>query len=365
MMTLHSLSLPIRLFVGGTILLAASAFAKSPLTAANALQELSPGINLGNTLEALPKETSWGNPEPTFAYFQAVKKAGFKSVRIPVAWSQYADAENRIDPKWMAHITDVVRMANRAGLYAMINVHWDGGWIQSTYAKREAVTAKLTKFWTQIATNFRPFNDQVLFAGTNEIGVEGVYGPPTPENAEVQNGYNQTFVKTVRATGGKNRNRFLVVQGYNTNIDDAVKFNATMPVDMVKERLMMEVHFYSPYNFTLNEKSDIWQWGAKATDPKATETWSNEAYIDAQFESMKRTFVDKGIPVILGEYCTGLKPRFPGMRSFQLDWDRYVTESAYRHGLIPMLWDTGSAFNRKTGAPQDAEVIRAIMKAVR
>src|SRR5689334_3059191 len=100
-----------------TICLAASAVADEPLSDRNYLQKLSPGINLGNTLEAIPIETSWGNPKPTFAYFKGVKAAGFKSIRIPIAWSQYSDKDHRIDPKWMAHVTDVVRMANRAGLY--------------------------------------------------------------------------------------------------------------------------------------------------------------------------------------------------------------------------------------------------------
>jgi len=335
------------------------------LTVANYVGRLSPGINLGNTLEARPTETSWGNPKPTYEYFKAVRAAGFKSIRIPVAWSQYADKEQRIDPKWMAHITDVARMANRAGLYALINVHWDGGWIQATYAKRDAVNAKLAKFWTQIATNFRSFDDHLLLAGTNEIGVDGVYGPPTPENAEVQNGYNQDFVNAVRATGGKNKTRWLVVQGYNTNIDAAAKFNAAMPRDIVKGRLMMEVHHYSPYNFALNDKSDIWQWGANATDPKATETWANEAYVDSQFQKMKETFIAKGVPVLLGEYSAGLKPRFPGMRRYQKDWDTYVTHSAFAHGLVPMYWDTGSLFDRTTGAPKDTDLIRTIVEAAK
>lgn len=339
--------------------------AAPPLTAGNYLQELSPGINLGNTLEAIPNETSWGNPKPTAAYFQAVRKAGFKSVRIPVAWSQYADQEHRIGKEWMSHVTDVVRMAIRAGLYAMVNVHWDGGWIQATYDKRDSVRAKLAKFWSQIGTAFKDFDDRLLLAGTNEIGVEGVYGPPTAENAEVQNGYNQVFVDAVRATGGRNRTRWLVVQGYNTNIDDAVKFNATMPKDSAKGRLMMEVHYYSPYNFTLNDKSDIWQWGAEATDPKATETWANEYYADAQFESMKKAFVDKGVPVLLGEYGAGLKSRFPGMRKYRNDWNRHITRSAHRHGLVPMFWDTGALFDRTTGAQKDPELVRMIVEAAR
>lgn len=347
------------------MILASLALATLSLSATNYLKLMSPGINLGNTLEAIPTETSWGNPKPTNAYFKAVRKAGFGSIRIPIAWTQYADKNHRIDPNWMAHVTDVVRMAEAAGLFVLINVHWDGGWIQATYEKRETVNAKLAKFWTQIAANFKSFDDRLLLAGTNEIGVEGVYGPPTPENAEVQNGYNQVFVNAVRATGGHNKTRWLVVQAYNTNIDAAVQVNTTLPADSTKGRLMMEVHHYSPYNFTLNEKSDIWQWGAKATDPKATETWANEAYTDAQFQSMKSAFVDRGVPVLLGEYCAGLKPKYPGMKPFRNEWDRYVTSSAFRHGLVPMFWDTGSLFDRTTGKPKDPELIQILIEAAK
>ena len=319
------------------------------LDTTNSLRLMSPGINLGNTMEAIPTESSWGNPSPTEAYFKAVSVAGFRSIRIPLAWTQYADANDLISVKWMAHVTDVVRMALAAHLYVMINIHWDGGWIQATYPKQKTVTLKLRRFWSQIAMNFKDFDSHLLFAGTNEIGVEGVYGPPTGENAEVQNSFNQTFVETVRSSGGKNATRMLVVQGYNTDIDAAVKVNTKMPADSVANRLMMEVHYYSPYNFTLNDKSDIWQWGKAATDPKATDTWGNEDYVDGQFAKMKAAFIDKGTPVILGEYCAGMKTRFPAMDRYRKAWDEYVTRSAYSHGIIPMLWDTGGVFDRVNG----------------
>ncbi|HEY0866167.1 MAG TPA: glycoside hydrolase family 5 protein [Fimbriimonas sp.] len=338
------------------------------LTSGNYLQELSPGLNLGNTLEAIPTETSWGNPKTSKSWFQAVKSAGFKSVRIPVAWSQYSDSLHRVAPDWMDNVTDVVRKTTDAGLYAVVNIHWDGGWMQPTYARREAVNEKFAKLWAQIATNFRDFDDRLLFAGTNEIHVEGNYESPTPENAEVQNGFNQVFVDVVRSTGGRNKDRWLVVQGYNTNIDDSVKFNSKLPDDSAKGRLMMEVHYYSPYNFTLNEKSDVWQWGAGAKDPKASEDWANEAYVDAQFQSMKKAFVDRGVPVLLGEYAVGLKPKYPGMKRYQRDWVSYVTRSAHRHGLVPMYWDIGlpsGLFNRSTGAQQDQELIRTIVESAK
>lgn len=324
---------------------------------------MTPGINLGNTLEAIPEATSWGNPVPNEAYFQAVRRAGFKSIRIPIAWTQYSDSENNIRASWMNHVRDVVNLARKADLIVMINVHWDGGWLQPTPEKQAEAGKKLRKFWTQIATQFKNSDDWLIFAGTNETGVEGYYGMPSQVNADIQNGFNQIFVDTVRSTGGKNRTRLLAIQAYNTDIDTCMKFNTVMPKDVVKNRLLMEVHFYSPYNFTLNDKSDIWQWGRTATDPNATDSWGNEDHVDAQFLKMKTAFVDKRVPVILGEYCAGLKSRFPGMDKYRRLWNAYVTESAVKHGMVPMLWDTGSIIDRKTGNPKDPELIEMLKKA--
>lgn len=335
------------------------------LTIRNVTAKMSPGINLGNTLEAIPKETSWGNPVPNRAYMVAVRKAGFKSIRIPIAWTQYLDAKSQIDPKWMSHITSIVKDAEDAGLYVLINVHWDGGWQQPTYAKQKAVNEKLKTLWVQIAHNFRDFDDRLLFAGTNEIGIDGYYGPPKPENVVVQNGFNQVFVNTVRATGGRNQNRLLVIQGYGTDIDASTKNNTTLPTDSAKNALLMEVHYYSPYNFTLNDKSKIWQWGHTATDPAATETWANEEYLDAEFQKVTSAFVDRGVPVILGEYASGMKPQFPGMDKYRILWDEAVTHAAVRHGMIPMYWDTGGLIDRTTGAVKDPKAIRAIVGATR
>ena len=329
----------------------------------NVQQQLAPGINLGNTLEAIPNETAWGNPEPNAGYFRAVKRAGFRSVRLPVAWSQYADSNLQISAKWMSHVGDVVKMANREGLYVVMNIHWDGGWLQPTAAKHADANLKLAKFWNQIAINFRDYDDHLLFAGTNEVGVEGEYGTPSAESAAYQNEFNQTFVRTVRTTGHRNANRLLVVQSYGTDIDNALRFNTVLPTDTVKNRLLFEVHYYSPYNFVLNDKSDIWQWGKSATDPAHTDTWGNEDYVDAQFQKVKTSFIDRGIPVLLGEYSCGMKPQFPGMDAYRKLWDAYVSTSAYRHGLVPMYWDTGSMFDRKTGAAKDPDVIRSIIEA--
>lgn len=359
---------------------AAAQDATVSLTSENVQALMSPGWNLGNTLEAIggkssyttSQETAWGNPAATQALMDSVKAAGFKSVRIPVAWNQYTDRDSVIRPFWLKRVQEVVDAAHKAGLYAVINVHWDGGWQQPTYKDQDQADARLAFFWKQIATHFRDYDDRLLFAGTNEIMVTGVYSAPTEENCKVQNGFNQIFVAAVRATGGNNANRWLVVQSYNTNIDHAVSCNAKMPGDTVAKRLMMEVHYYDPYNFTLNDKSPVWQWGKIATKASATETWANEAYADAQFKKMKVNFVDKGVPVLLGEYAASLKTEYDPDGKYRNYWNAYITRSAFEHGLVPMYWDNGvtsnhasGLFNRATATQAFPEAISEIVKAAR
>jgi endoglucanase len=341
------------------------------MTSLQLSKEMSPGWNLGNSLEAIGGETAWGNPMVTQELMNAVKAAGFKSVRIPASWAQYADASDTISPTWMARVTEVVSYARNAGLYAVINIHWDGGWMQPTHARQASVNARLTKFWTQIANNFKSHDDYVLFAGTNEVMVDGDYGTPKVEYYTVQNSFNQAFVDAVRATGGNNAVRHLLVQGFNTNIDHSYSF-FTLPSDPATQRLMLEVHYYDPFNFTINDKSSIWQWGSIATDPSATETWANESWVDAQFQKMKSRFVDGlGIPVIMGEYGAMLRTNLDSAQRYRIYWHEYVTRSAYQHGLVPIYWDNGytdnhqmGLFNRATGAQVHSGVINAIVKAV-
>ena len=327
--------------------------------------QMTPGINIGNTMEALPSETSWGNPPPSQTLMDAYAAAGFRSVRIPLAWRPYEDARHRIDPKWMAHVKDVVDEARRAGLYVMINTHWDGGWMNHlTRGEQPAIEAQLTAYWTQIATAFKDYDDHLLFAGSNEVGVENSVAPPTPEQAAIQNSFNQTFVNAVRATGGRNATRYLVVQSFATNIGHAIEFSK-IPDDTARGRLLMEVHYYDPYHFTINGDSKVWQWGRKATDRAATDPWADEPWVDKQFGLMKSHYVDHGIGVIVGEYGAYAKPKFPGTEPYVQDWARYVTHSIASNGLVPMWWDTGALIDRKTGAQRDPAMIRSIVDSAR
>lgn len=343
------------------------------LSSIDLAKEMKRGWNLGNTLDAIGGETAWGNPRATRQLIDSIKAAGFNAVRIPVAWSKFTDAATyKIDTAFMSRVEEVVNYVLKDNMYAIVNIHWDGGWMQPTYTKQAYVNDRLARMWKQIALRFRDYNDFLLFAGTNEVMVDGDYSTPKPEYYTVQNSFNQTFVTTVRATGGRNTYRHLVVQGFNTNIDHTVNFFKA-PTDATPARMMVEVHYYDPYNFTLNADATIVQWGKNATDPAKTETWANEAYADGQFEKMKTNFIDKGYAVILGEYAAQARlslgsdaanTEHAGYRRYYLN---YITQSAAARGLVPFYWDSGftgdkgsGLFNRSTGAKVYADMITAI-----
>ena len=248
-----------------------------------------------------------------------------------------------------------------------MNEHWDGGWLQPTNAQKDYANNRLKVMWTQIARRFRNYDYHLIFAGTNEVMVTNNYNAPTAEYSSVQNGFNQVFVNAVRSTGGRNAYRYLAVQSFNTNIDHAANF-FTLPKDVTEKRLLLEVHYYDPYNFALNENSTITQWGSIATDPAATETWANESYVDAQFQKMKTNFIDHGVGVILGEFGAITRDDVSGSENFRKYYLHYVSNSARSHGLVPVYWDNGfignhtmALFNRNTGDVLYPDILTAIL----
>jgi len=192
---------------------------------------------------------------------------------------------------------------------------------------------------------------------------EGDYGTPTQEYVDVQNSYNQTFVNAVRATGGINADRYLVVQGFNTNIDHTINF-AVVPSDSASNRLFMEVHYYDPYNFTLNTDSSVTEW------PSTVETWANESWADAQMQTMQSNFVNQGVAVILGEYGVVSRQSVSGHEASRVRWNQYITQSAVDHGLVPVYWDNGytgdggmGLFDRNSGNQVYPDIINALVGA--
>ena len=341
--------------------------------------KLGVGWNLGNSLESTTatsaSETMWGNPPVNKQLIDAVKAAGFTTIRIPCAWNAYIEDQTtyKIEDSWLARVKEVVDYCVDDGLYAIINIHWDGGWLEDnpTYAMQESVNEKQKALWEQIAVYFRDYDEHLMFAGTNEVHAD--YGNPTGENITVQMSFNQTFVDAVRSTGGRNTWRNLIIQSYNTNIDYAVSY-LQMSSDATPNRMLAEVHYYDPYDFCLDGTSNIFLWGKNFSGPNVS-TWGQEDWVDGQFGKMNTNFVQKGIPVILGEYAAILRTSLSATdyanhviaRNYFLN---YVTKTTLQNGMTPIYWDAGATgdnstglFNRTTGEQVYPDAIQAIVSA--
>ena len=347
---------------------AAAARAQTLPPATQVAGQIKLGWNIGNSLEATGGETAWGNPAITQQLINSVKAAGFNAVRIPCAFDGHANQTTRqIDPAWMARVKQVVDYAHGQGMYVILNIHWDGGWLEEhpVFSSQEAVNVKQRAYWTQIATTFRDYNERLLFAGTNEVHAD--FNTPTPEHITVQQSYLQTFVDAVRATGGNNATRTLVVQTYNTNIWHGLDF-FSLPADSATGRLMVEVHHYDPYDFTLNPNGPCLFWGAPFP-PQSLCNWAQEAYHDDLFARAKAEWVDHGIPVIMGEYGVATRPNLSlPSRQFYLE---YVNRAAALNGIKTFYWDNGVApsanngfalFNRNGGAIVDQGALDAVLR---
>ena len=326
------------------------------------------GWNLGNTLEAQCGETAWGNPMVTQQLVNSVKAAGFNAIRIPAAWDCHANQSTMtIDAAWMVRVKQVVDYAYGQGMYVVLNIHWDGGWLEEhpLYSYQTAVNQKQRAYWTQIANTFKTYNERVLFAGTNEVHAD--YGTPTTEHITVQQSYNQTFVDAVRATGGNNASRTLVVQTYNTNAWHGLNYFSP-PTDSIANRLIVEIHHYDPYDFTLNPSGSCLAWGAPYP-PQSACSWAQEAYHDDLFARVKAKWIDQGVPVIIGEYAVGVRPNLNlDSRMYYLE---YVNRVAAANGIKTFYWDIGvpptqsggdALFDRNSGAIVDQGALDAIRR---
>jgi aryl-phospho-beta-D-glucosidase BglC (GH1 family) len=348
-------------------------------TAIQIASDIYAGWNIGNTLEAIngstPSETAWGNPKITEKLIQSIKSAGFNAVRLPCAWDGYVTDRStyKISDTWLNRVDEVVGWCVNNGLYAIVNIHWDGGWLENncTESKKAENLKEQYALWIQIADKLRNYDEHLLFAGCNEPNAED------EAKMAVLREYEQTFVDAVRATGGKNYYRTLIVQGPNTDIDNTYKYFGDMPKDVVEGRMMAEVHYYSPWNFCGMTKDESWGkyfcfWGEgnHIADSDRNANWGEEDYLLSQFQKMKTQFVDKGYPVILGEYgalsdftnTLSTEAEKQAHRQSRYDFNMKVTREAKNHGMVPFMWDTGNGMDRNTGDIKADYVIPAIME---
>lgn len=360
-------TLPISLCVIAAVAPALAAAQTLP-PASDVASRITIGWNIGNSLEATGGETAWGNPLITQQLIDHVKAAGFNAVRIPCAWDGHADQTTLvIDPAWLARVKQVVDYAIGNGMYVILNEHWDGGWLEDhpVFSFQTAVNAKQQAYWTQIARFFQSYDEHLLFAGTNEVHAD--FGTPTSENITVQQSYNQTFVNAVRATGGNNASRTLVVQTYNTNMWHGLNF-FTPPTDSAAGRLIVETHYYDPYDFTLNPNGSCLFWGAPFPAQSAC-TWAYESYVTDLFSQVRAKWVDHGIPVIIGEYGVATRPNLSlDARQY---WLEFINRTAASDGIKTFYWDNGvlpsqsngfALVSRQTGAVVDQGAVDAILR---
>jgi hypothetical protein len=286
-------------------------------TAAAAVMNMKIGWNLGNTLDCnsnevngwiekytdqSPKayETAWGQPQATQALMHKFKEIGFNAIRVPVTWWPHMSSDTLVNAAWMKRVDEVVNYVLNENMYCILNVHHDTGsasssWLRADMTKYDAINAKYVKLWKQIADHFNKYGDHLIFESYNEIlDSASTWNYPNDANAyKAVNQLAQSFVNTVRATGGNNAKRNLVVNTYcagnggNWGDCNKVLSNFVIPTDITKNHIAVEVHSYNPYNWDKNHA----KW-----------TTSNESDISSMMSRLNNFFVNKGIPVIIGEY---------------------------------------------------------------
>lgn len=338
------------------------------------VRDMGIGINLGNTFESCPNwyeedwiakwtegkpqnyETAWGSPEITKEMIEGIAKEGFGVLRIPVAWSNIMahDGTYTINAEYDARVHEIVDWTLESGMYAIINIHWDGGWVNKFPDDKEESMKRYTHMWEQIADSFKDYDDYLMFESQNEeLGWESIWNPwgdgtGKAESYALCNEINQVFVDTIRNSGGNNPKRHLLISGYNTGIDRTCDDLFKMPNDPAN-RMAVSVHYYSPAGFAILEEDADWG--------KAIPTWGSDqdyASLRSEMDMLKTHFTDKGIPVIIGEYGCPTKNKEPeSVQRFLSS----VCEEAYQRGHCPVMWSTpGGHYDRETYKMTDQEL---------
>ncbi|MCL2209374.1 MAG: glycoside hydrolase family 5 protein [Treponema sp.] len=354
-------------------------------------EKIKTGWNLGDTLDAHEKriscETLWDNPKANHVLFSGVKKAGFDIVRIPVTWmGHFGGAPDfLIEESFLQRVEEVTGYAQKAGLKVIINMHHDGmtespkknsGWHSINRARKskkgyDEVTRTFMQLWKQIARYFKNHGDWLFFEPMNEIH-DGHWG--NDENGELNvtqnlkkqfeiiNKWNQVFTDTVRETGGNNSERFLVIPGYCTVAEYTTSF-LKLPKDSALDKQVVTFHYYDPYEFSIEGSQS--KWGSVQDRKK----------VDRGFTPFRKKFIDKKIPVIIGESGAVLqlhpddKEKEEIARKSRLDYISFVYNKAKEYKLVPFYWDCGAVtgggekfglFNRRNGKPNSPESDRII-----
>lgn len=341
------------------------------ISATELVAEMKIGWNLGNSLDAtgkssLDSETSWGNPATTQKMIDAVAAGGFNTIRIPTTWYKHIiDDKYTIDSAWLKRVKEVIDYAMANDMYVILNMHHEDEWQIPDYGHIDKVKTQFTTMWTQIAKYYSDYGDHLLFEGLNEprvIGGVNEWNGGTDEGRDCVNQLNQLFIDTVRATGGNNIKRGLLITTFaaqvSTNSFQGYKFPKN-------DRIILSLHAYTPYRFTYDSKNESWN------------TFTFDSGVEAEIQQMFNTiskFTGKtGIPVILTE-CGAASKRFEnGSRNTEevAKWMTSYLSIAKKQNIPCVLWDNGyynsgnelfGLFNRQNCTWFEPSVIDAAMK---
>lgn len=326
------------------------------------VKDMKTGWNLGNTLDAysqgkmygddISSEEIWGNPVTTKEMIDTLKNAGFRTVRIPVTWHNHVTDDGNgpvISEAWLDRVQEVVDYAYDNGMYVILNTHHDntaniegeGGYYPDT-AHAEESDRYIRGIWTQVAERFKDYDEHLIFESLNEPRLAGTdyewnFNAGVAECKDAAgsiNRLNQLFVDTVRATGGNNVERYLMMPGYDASLAGAITDLYQLPNDIVSDKLIVSVHAYTPYNFALRPGSE-----GGATDYFSWEDPKSVYEINDLMNSLYNKFVSKGIPVVIGEY--GAVNRDNNTQD-RVDYYAYYTAAARANGITCCVWDNGS-----------------------
>lgn len=313
------------------------------ITASQLVAGMNIGWNLGNTLDvyngfpANPNiyqfETAWGNPITTKANIDAIKNAGFNTIRIPVSWAKASNSNYIIRSDWMDRVTEVVNYAVSNDMYIILNTHHDEDIFKFTNSAKAESLKAFRIIWGQIAENFKNYNEKLIFEGLNEPRTKGSANEWTgglPSEHNIINEYYQLFVDVVRASGGNNGRRILMINPYAASAEQTAINGLRLPRDTVANKLIVSIHAYSPYNFALNQ-------GGGATSSWSPANSSDTSAIRSPLDRAYNTYVSKGIPVVMGEF--GAVDR--NNTEARAQWAEYYVSYAKSKGIPCVLWDNG------------------------
>ncbi|MCL2633633.1 MAG: glycoside hydrolase family 5 protein [Oscillospiraceae bacterium] len=315
------------------------------ITAAQLVANIRVGWNLGNSLDATDfgdgwlnrsgsvssLETCWGNPVTTKRNIDDIKKAGFNAIRIPVSWAKACDKDYNIRADWMARVKEVVDYAVANDMYIILNTHHDEEIFKVMNSGMPETKKAFEKIWKQIAEEFKGYNEKLVFEGLNEPRTKGSsneWSGGTAEERNNVNALNQLFVDTVRATGGNNSKRILMIPTYAASGESSAMNALVIPKDTVSNKIIVSIHVYSPWEFALkNDGVSTWDKN-KSSDTNPITSVLDRAY---------NLFVSKGVPVIMGEMGTQNRNN----TAARAEWAEFYTAYAKSKGIACFWWDNG------------------------